>query len=157
VCYASKKQPVVATSSAEAERIAVHELSKDVVWIRQALGDFGFPQPNPRTIFEGNKACIAQSNDDTQSSRSRHMDVKYHYARELVAAGIIKLEYINTKEMMADILTKPLPRDQFIYLRDMLRVTPNRTEQAWRSVSDTIRDAWSVHKQTMTRKDASMR
>jgi hypothetical protein len=151
VCYASKKQPVVATSSAEAERIAVHELAKDVVWVRQVLSDLGYKQSEPTQIYEDNLACIAQTKNDTQSSRSRHMDVKYHYARELVAAGVIQLTYVNTKEMMADILTKPLPRDQFHYLRDMMQVTSYTPVQAWRSVGDCVRSAWDVHERDARR------
>ena len=57
-------------------------------------------------------------------AKTKHIAIKYHYVRELVEDKEVKMEYINTKEQIADIFTKPLPKDAFEYLRGKLGVLP---------------------------------
>ena len=57
-------------------------------------------------------------------SKTKHIAIKYHFVRELVQDKEIRLEYVNSKEQIADIFTKPLPKDTFLYLRGKLGVTP---------------------------------
>lgn len=55
---------------------------------------------------------------------TKHIEIKYHVVREKVAEKEVRLEYISTKEQIADIFTKPLPKETFVYLRGMLGVMP---------------------------------
>ena len=57
-------------------------------------------------------------------SKTKHIALKYHVLREKVVEKEIRLEYVNTKEYIEDIFTKPLPKDIFEYLRGMLGVMP---------------------------------
>ena len=57
-------------------------------------------------------------------TKTKHIAIKYHYLRELVQDKEVKMEYVNTKEQIADIFTKPLPKDAFEYLRGKLGVLP---------------------------------
>ena len=57
-------------------------------------------------------------------SKTKHIAIKYHFLRELVQDKEVKLEYVNTKEQIADIFTKTLPKHAFLYLRDKLGVIP---------------------------------
>ena len=57
-------------------------------------------------------------------AKTKHIATKYHYVRELVEDKQVKMEYINSKEQIANIFTKPLPKDAFEYLRGKLRVKP---------------------------------
>ena len=57
-------------------------------------------------------------------TKTKHISIKYHFLRELVQDKEVRLEYVNTKEQIANIFTKPLPRDAFFYLRGNLRVNP---------------------------------
>ena len=57
-------------------------------------------------------------------TKTKHITIKYHYLRELVQDKEVNMEYINTKEKIADILTKVLPKDAHEYLRGKLRVIP---------------------------------
>ena len=67
--------------------------------------------------MEDNQSCIAMAKNPQQHGRSKHIDIKYHFVRELVENKTIKLKYCPTKEMIADFLTKGLNREQFFYLR----------------------------------------
>ena len=57
-------------------------------------------------------------------SKIKHIAIKYHFLRELVQDKEVKLEYVNKKEQIVDIFTKPLPKDAFLYLRGKLEVIP---------------------------------
>ena len=57
-------------------------------------------------------------------AKTKYIAIKYHYVRELVEDKEVKMEYINTKEQIVDIFTKPLPKDAFEYLRGKLGVLP---------------------------------
>jgi len=60
------------------------------------------------TLFEDNQSCIALSKNTMTTGRSKHMDVRYHFCREKVESGEIKVDYCATEDMLADVLTKPL-------------------------------------------------
>jgi hypothetical protein len=57
--------------------------------------------------------------------RSKHIEIKYHFIRDVVQRGAVKLQYIRTDEQVADILTKPLSRLKFVYFRDKLGLVEN--------------------------------
>ena len=61
-------------------------------------------------ILEDNQGCIALSENPIHHKRTKHIDVRYHYTREKVEDGTIKLEYISTEDQVADLLTKALPQ-----------------------------------------------
>jgi hypothetical protein len=54
--------------------------------------------------------------------KSKHIEIKYHYIRDMVQKGVVKLQYVTTNEQIADVLTKPLSRVKFVYFRDKLGV-----------------------------------
>ena len=78
----------------------------------------------PVVIFCDNKSVINISKNPMMHSKTKHIAIKYHFVRELVQDKEIKLEYVRTKEQIADIFTKRLPKDAFLYLRGKLGVTP---------------------------------
>ena len=82
----------------------------------------GFKQDNATKIFEDNQGAIALAKNPTHHSRTKHIDIKYHYVREAVSTKEINLEYCPTQDMIADSLTKGLPRPQFEKLRLKLGV-----------------------------------
>ena len=57
--------------------------------------------------------------------RSKHIEMRYHFIRDLVQRGALKLQYIRTDEQIADILTKPLSASKFVYFRDKLGMAKN--------------------------------
>lgn len=118
--WMSKKQATVALSTTESEYVSASAAAQEAVHLRMLLKDLGYPQTSPTTICEDNQAVINVSRNQVYHGRLKHIDVRHHYIRDLVSAGEIQLEYCNSQDMVADILTKPLQRDQFLKLRDLL-------------------------------------
>ena len=113
ISWCSKRQATVALSSAEAEYMAVCSAVQEAIYLRALLKDFGYEQNGPTTIYQDNQGSIAMSKNAIVSRRTKHIDIKYHYVREMVEAGHIKLEYLPTSEMIADCLTKPVTRNVY--------------------------------------------
>lgn len=122
VNWLSKKQSVVALSTAEAEYIALSTATQEAVWLRRLLEELGVHKEKPTVIMEDNQGAIAIAQNPVNHSRTKHIDIRHHYVREAIQDGIITLEYCSTKEMVADLLTKPLPKVQFQKLRELMGV-----------------------------------
>ena len=118
--WLSKKQATVALSTAEAEYIALSATAQEVTWLRRLLGDLGATPAAPTEVMEDNQGAIALGKNPVNHARTKHIDIRYHYVREAVEDGLISLTYCPTKEMVADLLTKPLPRGQFEILRSRM-------------------------------------
>jgi hypothetical protein len=94
--------------------------AQTALWLRQLLKDLGFEQKNATVIFEDNQSCIAIVKNPVQPKRTKHIDIKYHFVRELVANNTLSIQYIKTDEQLADILTKGLSREQHVKLCNMI-------------------------------------
>eukprot|EP00731_Ephydatia_muelleri_P036346 Em0239g7a len=117
ISWLSKKQPVVALSTTEAEYVALGAATQEVVWLRRLLSDIKASPKMPTIISEDNQGTIAIARNPVYHARTKHIDIKYHYVREALMDGVIDLVYCPTQQMTADILTKPLSRDRFETLR----------------------------------------
>ncbi|KAI0993606.1 hypothetical protein K3495_g14578, partial [Podosphaera aphanis] len=118
IFWLSRKQKSVATSTAEAEYTAMAVTAKQGQWIAQILRDMGYPQyvaKNAITVQTrgDNQGAIHLVKNPVLSERSKHIDISYHFIRDLAEKQRIAVEYIPTDEMIADGLTKPLPRIGF--------------------------------------------
>jgi hypothetical protein len=116
VDWSSNLQSTVALSSAESEMISAFSASRTIVYFRHLLEEFGHAQSGATVIWEDNEACIAQSKNPVNHKRCKHVLLKYHYLRDLTEASIVKLQYVCTKDQIADLLTKPLPPALFARL-----------------------------------------
>jgi hypothetical protein len=116
VSWKSKKQTCVALSSTEAEYIALCQVAKESVWMMDFLGGLGVSIRDAMVINVDNQGAIALAKNPVFHDRSKHIDIQYHYTRDLVREKRIQLDYISTSDMLADLLTKPLPRGQHVYL-----------------------------------------
>ena len=123
ISWTSKKQPTVALSTSESEYIALCFATQEAVWLRQLMKDLQMDCNTATTIHEDNQGTIAMSRNPVLHKRTKHIDIKYHFVREKTQDGTIELKYCPTNEMVADILTKPLPKRQFEYLRCKLGLT----------------------------------
>jgi hypothetical protein len=121
VSWKSKRQSVVALSSAEAEFMAASSLVQEVIAVRKLLEKLGVPQKEPTTIGEDNRTCIAWSEGSVGGSdRAKHIDLRKHFVHEAVLANYIKLEAVRSSDNLADIFTKPLPKSSFESLRNRI-------------------------------------
>ena len=113
ISWKSKKQTCVALSTCEAEYIALSESAKELLWILQLTKDMELDQHNPIPVYEDNQATIKVAENEKSNFRMKHLDIKFHKIRELITSGVIQLHHCPTDKMIADILTKPLPRIRF--------------------------------------------
>jgi hypothetical protein len=109
----SKKQSLIALSSTESEYIALSECVREVLWFRSFMCELGHSQRGPTSIFQDNLSCIKIAQDPSVSDRTKHIDIKHHFIRERIEMEQVKLVYVPTTHMLADILTKPLHISQF--------------------------------------------
>ena len=123
IAWASKKQPCVATSTTHIEYIACYAAATEVIWLRRLLASIGIPQSNPTTIFTYSQSAMRLAINPEFHSRTKHVDVKFHFVREQVVLHSIDIQYLPTQQQIADIMTKALTQDQFQRLRDLLTLT----------------------------------
>jgi hypothetical protein len=135
--WSSKKQPTVALSSTEAEYVALSAAACEVLWICRFLEEsVGFAFTEPTAIFEDNQSAIAFAQNRRIISRMKHINVKYHFVRDLIENNTIELIYRDTKLMTADILTKPLTPSAHAPHAERLGLRPSRIEgEYWRKRS----------------------
>ncbi|GJS47666.1 retrovirus-related pol polyprotein from transposon TNT 1-94 [Tanacetum coccineum] len=119
VSWYSKKQKSTAISSTEAEYIALSGCFAQILWMRSYLTDYGFTF-NKIPLYSDNKSTIALCCNNVQHSRVKHIDVRYHFIKEHVEKEIVELYFIRTEYQLADIFTKPLPRERFNFLIEKL-------------------------------------
>ncbi len=118
IFWTSKRQRSVATSSTESEYMTMAAMSKQSQWIAQMLRDMGHgnvigDNPYCVDIIGDNQGALALVKNPHLHERSKHIDICYHYIRDLHATGKVQVSYIPTSEMKADGLTKPLSRPKF--------------------------------------------
>ncbi|GKA29677.1 retrovirus-related pol polyprotein from transposon TNT 1-94, partial [Tanacetum coccineum] len=115
VCWSAKKQSSVAMSSAEAEYVAAAGCCAQVLWIKSQLADYDVLYDKV-PIFCDNTSAIAISNNLVLHSRTKHIDIRYHFIRDHILKGDIELHFVPTDLQLADIFTKPLAEPSFTRL-----------------------------------------
>ncbi|GKB22597.1 hypothetical protein Tco_0861998 [Tanacetum coccineum] len=115
VSWSSKKQDCTSMSLAEAEYVSLSACCAQVLWLRTQLTDYGF-HFDKIPMYCDSKAAIAISCNPVQHSRTKHIDVRYHFIKEQVEKGIVELFFVGTEYQLADLFTKALSEDRFKYL-----------------------------------------
>lgn len=103
-----------------AEYYAAGAACKDVLFYRQLLSDLGWPQLSPTVVYVDNKTMLSLVIAPVVSTKSRHIEIHHHFIRQLSARGILRLQYVSSDQMRANVLTKVLPRVKFLFERDLL-------------------------------------
>jgi hypothetical protein len=130
--HAGLQRHCVSTGSMEAEYVGMTEACKKALLFRFLLSDLGFAQPDPIICYEDNKSAICLAEAPQITRNSRHIFVRHHYIRDLVAQHLVKIQYLATAEMTADLLTKPInTKAHFKRLRDKLLNTAPAPEAPW--------------------------
>ncbi|GKC40169.1 hypothetical protein Tco_1052553 [Tanacetum coccineum] len=119
VRWSSKKQKSTAISSTKAEYIALSGCCAQILWMRSQLTDYGLGF-NKIPLYCDNKSAIALCCNNVQHSRSKHIDIRYHFIKEQVENGVVELYFVRTEYQLADIFTKALGRERLDFLINKL-------------------------------------
>ncbi|KAJ0852133.1 putative RNA-directed DNA polymerase [Helianthus annuus] len=128
VTWRSKKQKVVALSSAEAEFRGIARGLAEILWIRKLLTEIGYPPPQSSKILCDNKAAIQISENPVQHDRTKHIEVDRHFIKEKLEAGIIDLPFVRSENQLADILTKAVSEKIFNHCLGKLNIENSTTQ-----------------------------
>ena len=112
----------MALSIAKAEYVATYSASCEEVWMRKLLSDLFDLQLDATCIYCENKSRVKLSKNPMFHDKSKHIEIKYHYIKDMVQRGAMKLQYVATNEQIDDVLIKPLARVKFEYFREKLGV-----------------------------------
>ena len=121
VSWMSKKQNSISLSTAEAEYITAGNCCTQLLWMQKFLHDYGICQEH-FTIYCDNISAINIFKNLVQHSRTKHIEIRHHFIRELVEDGTLTLEFIHTDDQKANLFTKPLNSKHFEFLRQNIGV-----------------------------------
>jgi hypothetical protein len=124
VSWSSRKQPVVTLSTTEAEFIAAASCACQAVWLRRILEKLRHIQSKSTIVYCDNNSAIKLSKNPVMHGRSKHIDVRFHFLRDLTKAGTVKMIHCGTQDQIAYVMTKPLKLDAFLKLRGLMGVCP---------------------------------
>jgi hypothetical protein len=120
ITWSARQQKTVSLSTCEAEYVAASEAASELTWLRSLLFELDFPQLSATPLLCDNNGSIILTEDSSFHTRIKQIDIKYHSIRQKVEAGQLKLHYVQSKDNLADIFTKPLPRKDFERIRQYL-------------------------------------
>lgn len=121
VSWKSCLQSVVALSSTKAEYIALSDVVKESIWLKGLISEM-LGTLFPSKVYCDSQSAIALSKNPSFHNRTKHIDVKFHYVREVVQNGELTVHKIGTVHNPADIMTKALANDRFEFLCDLLKL-----------------------------------
>nr|CAN61640.1 hypothetical protein VITISV_021909 [Vitis vinifera] len=127
ISWSSKKQSTVSRSSAEAEYRSLAVATADIAWIIQLLRDLHVTLSVPPKILCDNQSAIFMAVNPVTRPRSKHIAIDYHFVRELVDKGTLKIDFVPSHLQLADSLTKGVTKPQFYLFRSKLSVLPSTT------------------------------
>lgn len=109
--WSSKKQQAVTTSTTEAEYYAASLGSQNALWVRQLFEQIGIPFTDPLTLHCDNQGAIATTKAEQTHKATKHIDVRIHSIREHIERKLVVMDYVPSKQNLADVFTKSLPYD----------------------------------------------
>ena len=121
VSWSSKKQNCVTLSTAEAEYIATASCVTQLLWMRQTLKDYGITYRHVPLLCD-NESAINIAENPKDHTRTKHIDIRYHFLRDHVEKGDIDIAHVGTDMQLAYIFTKPLDEARFCQLRRELGI-----------------------------------
>jgi hypothetical protein len=122
ISWKSRKQSSIALSTVEAEYIATCSTTCEAIWLRKLLAGLFDLEMREIAILCDNQRCIKMTKNLVFHDRSKHIEIRYHFIRNMVQRGALKLQYISRDEQVADVMTKPLSHVKFEHFRDKLGI-----------------------------------
>jgi len=119
ISWKATLQSIVALSTTEAEYISATEGMKEAIWLRGLVNELGLTQ-KVLTVFCDSQSVIHLTKNNRYHDKTKHINIKHHFIRDVVVVGEIMVEKIDTSENPADMLTKPLPVTKFKHCLDLV-------------------------------------
>ena len=110
ISWVSRKQELITLSTAESKYVAATHAAKEAMWFCKFIGELSPIMSLPITLYCDNQPALKLAKDDNYRAQTKHIDLCYHFIRQVVANGVVNLVYCPTDDMAADIFTKALPR-----------------------------------------------
>ena len=110
ITWKSQKQRTIALSSTEAEYMAITEADKEAIWIQSLYSEITGKEHKLQIIPVDNQGAMKLAKNPQFHNRTKHIDIRYHFIRETIESDLVELQYVQTEDNIADILTKALPR-----------------------------------------------
>lgn len=118
ISWKSQKQSTIALSTCEAEYICISVAVQEAVWYhnlqKELLSEI------PVILYSDNQSAITLTENNSYSARCKHIDIRYHFIRDVVRKGIVNIQYIPTDKQKADVLTKGLQSNKHQTMKDLL-------------------------------------
>ncbi|XP_040999433.1 uncharacterized mitochondrial protein AtMg00810-like [Juglans microcarpa x Juglans regia] len=125
ISWSSRKQHTLACSSIEAEYKSLANTTAELIWLQTLIKDLGFSLSQPSVLWCDNLGATYLSSNPiyhSHHSRTKHMDVDFHFVRDRVAAKTLQVQFCSNKDQLANVFTKPLVADRFFSLKSSLNV-----------------------------------
>jgi len=122
VTWRSKKQKVVALSSAKAEFRGIAKGITEILWIKKSITEIGFPPQLPSQLKCDNKAAISISENPVQHDRTKYVEVDKHFIKKKIEDNIIELPFVRSEDQLANILTKVVTGKAFTRVLSKLSI-----------------------------------
>jgi hypothetical protein len=122
IAWSARKQATVSRSSTEAEYKAVANATAEIMWIQILLYELGIQAPRAAKLWCDNIGAKYLSANPVFHARTKHIEVDYHFVRERVARRLLDIEFISTRDQVADGFTKPLPVRQLEMFKNNLNL-----------------------------------
>lgn len=112
----------MALSTTEAEYIAVSDATKEIVWMRRLMESVGTADDSATQLWLDNQGSIKLIKNPEFHKQTKHIDVRFHFIREVYSTGHIEIKYVPSSQQLTDFLTKALPRNKFETNRSSLQI-----------------------------------
>ncbi|CAM8884320.1 unnamed protein product [Rhodiola kirilowii] len=122
ISWSAKKQPTVSRSSTEAEYKALANGTAEVIWALSILNELGVEQKQPPILWCDNLGATYLTANPVFHARTKHIEIDFHFVREMVARGALDVRFISTDDQLADIFTKPATRQTLDRFRNNLNL-----------------------------------
>ncbi|GAU37106.1 hypothetical protein TSUD_278930 [Trifolium subterraneum] len=120
IAWSSKKQPIVTLSTTEAEYVAAAVCACQSIWLKAVLSHMKRPQNQAIVIHCDNSSSIKLSKNPVMHGRCKHIDVRFHFLRNLTKDGMVEMKHCKSQDQLVDIMTKPLKLESFLKLKEGL-------------------------------------
>ena len=124
VSWSTRKQQTVSRSSTESEYKALVDIVAEFTWLQTLLCELQVPVNSVPTLWYDNLGAMYLLANLVFHARTKHVEVDFHFVREMVAQRKLSVQFISTDDQIADMFTKPLPSQWFLLLRSKLQVAP---------------------------------